>query len=756
MLVHTPHRDKAAGTRKTIELVEASGIAPEMVVIDHNNELTVHEVLASGCWAGFSIYPGTKMDEHRMVRVLEEHGPERLIVNSACDWGVSDPLKVRKTADAMKAAGFDDDVIDQVVWRNPVEFFAQSGRLILDDLAEPDLTATFEGSRRAARREGVRLRHADGSLLHLAYCSNVHPADDLDGVAAQLERYTARVRERLDVPMLGIGLWVAAPALADEAAADRLAEQLERLSLEVVTLNGFPYKAFHAPVVKRDVYWPHWAQDDRRDYTLGLARLLARLLPDDVEEGSISTLPLGWREGWDDAAQDAALRALADLAVELEELHARDRQADPARAGARARLHGRDDRPGRATRSAGSRRSGSASASTPATSRCSSRSPVGGGRAAAASRACRSSRPRSRRALRVPEPGSAEGRELLARFDEPKFLHQVRECVNSHVEGTDDLPEALGGGLPARARVARALPRAGQHGRAHDAGRAERDAGRAGRRRGAVDAALRGRDLHVERHARRPARTTKGWSPGWPANWNGRATGWSRWERRSWHDVGGHRCGGAHPARAEAHAAGRRSWAPTASTRRWTRSSPRSPARSRRRSLTGLTPTDHGIVGNGWYFRDLGEVFLWRQHNKLVQGEKVWETARRAKPGYRAANLCWWYAMGASTDLTVTPRPIYHADGRKSPDAYTYPPQLHDNLTGPLGEFPLFQYWGPTANIKSTKWIADAAKIVLDNEQLDLLLVYLPHLDYDHQRFGPEGPEARQGRAGARRGRSAT
>ena len=126
--------------------------------------------------------------------------------------------------------------------------------------------------------------------------------------------------------------------------------------------------------------------------------------------------------------------------------------------------------------------------------------------------------------------------------------------------------------------------------------------------------------------------------------------------------------------------------------------------------LTGLTPADHGIVGNGWYFRDLGEVFLWRQHNKLVQGEKVWETARRAKPGFRAANLCWWYAMGASTDLTVTPRPIYHADGRKSPDCYTYPPQLHDNLTGPLGEFPLFQYWGPTANIKSTKWIADAAQ----------------------------------------------
>ena len=158
--------------------------------------------------------------------------------------------------------------------------------------------------------------------------------------------------------------------------------------------------------------------------------------------------------------------------------------------------------------------------------------------------------------------------------------------------------------------------------------------------------------------------------------------------------------------------------------------------------LTGLTPTDHGIVGNGWYFRDLGEVLLWRQHNALVQGEKMWETARRARPGFRAANLCWWYAMGASTDLTVTPRPIYHADGRKSPDCYTDPPELHDRLTGALGEFPLFQYWGPGAGIASSRWIADAARLVLDSEQLDLLLVYLPHLDYDHQRLGPEDPRA--------------
>ena len=158
--------------------------------------------------------------------------------------------------------------------------------------------------------------------------------------------------------------------------------------------------------------------------------------------------------------------------------------------------------------------------------------------------------------------------------------------------------------------------------------------------------------------------------------------------------------------------------------------------------VTGTMPTDHGIVGNGWYFRDLGEVFLWRQHNALVQGEKVWETARRARPGFKVANVCWWYAMGATTDLTVTPRPIYHADGRKSPDCYTDPPELHDRLTGALGEFPLFTYWGPTASITSSRWIAQASRKLLDEDDLDMLLVYLPHLDYDHQRFGPEGPEA--------------
>jgi predicted AlkP superfamily pyrophosphatase or phosphodiesterase len=159
--------------------------------------------------------------------------------------------------------------------------------------------------------------------------------------------------------------------------------------------------------------------------------------------------------------------------------------------------------------------------------------------------------------------------------------------------------------------------------------------------------------------------------------------------------------------------------------------------------LTGLPPAEHGIVGNGWYFRELGEIYLWRQHNRLVSGEKLWETARRSAPaGYRAANICWWYAMGASTDITVTPRPVYHADGRKSPDCYVRPPALHDRLTAELGEFPLFQYWGPTAGIASTEWIVAAARLVLAEFRPQLLLVYLPHLDYDLQRYGPDSPEA--------------
>ncbi|MDX6237006.1 MAG: hypothetical protein QOG10_1821, partial [Kribbellaceae bacterium] len=129
--------------------------------------------------------------------------------------------------------------------------------------------------------------------------------------------------------------------------------------------------------------------------------------------------------------------------------------------------------------------------------------------------------------------------------------------------------------------------------------------------------------------------------------------------------------------------------------------------------LTGVMPSEHGVVGNGWYFRDLGEVYLWRQHNRLVQGDKVWDLARRKDPSYKVANVCWWYAMGADTDLLVTPRPIYYADGRKAPDCYTRPVELHDRLTSRLGDFPLFSYWGPTAGIRSSQWIVAASRQIL-------------------------------------------
>jgi predicted metal-dependent TIM-barrel fold hydrolase len=143
-LVHTPHRDKARGTERTLAVVKESGLDPGRVLVDHLNEVTVDLVQGSGCWMGFSIYPETKMSPPRMVEILKSRGTERMLVNSAADWGRSDPLLTRVTADAMLAAGFTEDDVDRVLWRNPVEFYGQSGRLDLDTDATTD--ATFEGN----------------------------------------------------------------------------------------------------------------------------------------------------------------------------------------------------------------------------------------------------------------------------------------------------------------------------------------------------------------------------------------------------------------------------------------------------------------------------------------------------------------------------------------------------------------------------------------------------------------------------------
>ena len=154
--------------------------------------------------------------------------------------------------------------------------------------------------------------------------------------------------------------------------------------------------------------------------------------------------------------------------------------------------------------------------------------------------------------------------------------------------------------------------------------------------------------------------------------------------------------------------------------------------------LTGRYPEAHGIVGNGWYVRDECEVRFWRQSNKLVQAEKIWEAARGEDPSFTCANLFWWFNMYSSADYSVTPRPMYPADGRKLPDVYTSPPTLRDELQRELGTFPLFKFWGPGASIESTQWIAEAAKRVEQKFAPTLTLIYLPHLDYNLQRVGPD------------------
>ncbi|GGG75209.1 alkaline phosphatase family protein [Parapedobacter pyrenivorans] len=154
--------------------------------------------------------------------------------------------------------------------------------------------------------------------------------------------------------------------------------------------------------------------------------------------------------------------------------------------------------------------------------------------------------------------------------------------------------------------------------------------------------------------------------------------------------------------------------------------------------LTGLWPSQHGIVGNGWYDRTDCEIKFWKQSHKLVQGEALWDSAKRMDPGFTCAQLFWWYNMYTGADFSVTPRPNYLADGRKMPDCYSHPTSLRDELQTKFGQFPLFSFWGPGANIASSEWIANAAMYVEDKHHPTLSLVYLPHLDYCQQKFGPD------------------
>jgi predicted AlkP superfamily pyrophosphatase or phosphodiesterase len=156
--------------------------------------------------------------------------------------------------------------------------------------------------------------------------------------------------------------------------------------------------------------------------------------------------------------------------------------------------------------------------------------------------------------------------------------------------------------------------------------------------------------------------------------------------------------------------------------------------------MTGTLPRSHGIVGNGWYFRDLSEIWFWRQSAKLYDGERIWEAGRKRDPAFTCAKLFWWFNMYDTADWAVTPRPMYPADGRKLPDVWADPPELRAELQAKFGTFPLFNFWGPRADLVSSKWIAQAARDTYDTKKPTLTLVYLPHLDYCLQKYGPSDP----------------
>ena len=161
--------------------------------------------------------------------------------------------------------------------------------------------------------------------------------------------------------------------------------------------------------------------------------------------------------------------------------------------------------------------------------------------------------------------------------------------------------------------------------------------------------------------------------------------------------------------------------------------------------LTGANPSHHGIVGNGWYNREQAEVQFWKQSNHLVSGPKIWDQLRQADPSFTCAQLFWWYNMYSTADYSLTPRPIYPADGRKIFDIYSSPFEIRPQIKQDLGEFPFPGFWGPAAGIDTpqgsadaaTRWIAESAKWIEQKYSPTLSLIYLPHLDYNLQRYGP-------------------
>ncbi|MFE6314518.1 metabolite traffic protein EboE, partial [Streptomyces rochei] len=297
----------------------------------------------------------------------------------------------------------------------------------------------------------MRFRHPDGSTVHLAYCTNVHPAETLDGVLAQLRDHCEPVRRRLGRDRLGIGLWLAKDAahalVTDPSALRGLRGELDRRGLEVVTLNGFPYEGFGAEEVKYRVYKPDWADPERLEHTTSLARVLAGLLPDDVSEGSVSTLPLAWRTAWDETRADKARAALATLGERLDALQ--------ELTGRSIRI-GLEPEPGcvvETTHDAiaplgaiGHDRIGVCVDTCHLATSFEDPDEALDALEAAGIRIVKS---QLSAALHAEHPSRPQVRDALAAFAEPRFLHQTRTTTaTGGLRGTDDLDEALAAGGP--------------------------------------------------------------------------------------------------------------------------------------------------------------------------------------------------------------------------------------------------------------------------------------------------------------------
>lgn len=293
----------------------------------------------------------------------------------------------------------------------------------------------------------MRFRHPDGSLVHLAYCTNVHPAEDLEGVIAQLDGCSSLVRKALDVPVLGVGLWLA-HALADRlarstVALNRLRRALDRNGLEVVTLNGFPYAGFHDRVVGKKVYKPDWTEPERLRYTLDLIDVLAKLMPPDAAYGSISTLPLAWRTPWSPESDAAARQAFDRVQVRLAQVE--------TNTGRRIRV-AVEPEPGcilemvpQATHwltpYAGPARIGLCLDTCHLAVQFEDPADTFATLAAAGVEVVKS---QVSAALHVPDPGEEEARRLLDEFAEPKFLHQTREWGGPGVDNLDAVDQLSG------------------------------------------------------------------------------------------------------------------------------------------------------------------------------------------------------------------------------------------------------------------------------------------------------------------------